>query len=82
MDEVRVFAGHALSQAEVSSLMANPTTDGLGLVMALTFDAGAGSLGKDYSCRGVGDAVSVTGVAVAGKSCGSVDSSALATCSR
>ena len=83
MDEVRVFAGHALTQAEVSSLMANPTTDALGLVLALTFDAGAGSLGKDYSCRGVGDAVNVTDVeAVAGKECGSVDSSALATCSR
>ena len=81
MDEVRVFAGHALSQAEVSSLMANPTTDGLGLVLALTFDGG--DLGKDYSCRGVGDAVDVTDVAaVAGKECGSKDSSALATCSR
>ena len=81
MDEVRVFAGHALSQAEVSSLMANPTTDALGLVLALTFDAG--ELNKDYSCRGVGDAVSVTDVAaVGGKSCGSMDSSGLATCSR
>ena len=58
--------------------MANPTTDAPGLVLALTFDAGAGDLGKDYSCRGVGDAVSVTDVAaVAGKECGSMDSSAM-----
>ena len=63
--------------------MANPTTDAPGLVLALTFDAGAGDLGKDYSCRGVGDAVSVTDVAaVAGKECGSMDSSAMVTCSR
>ena len=81
MDEVRVFERRALTQVEVSSLMTNPTTDALGLVLALTFDTG--DLGKDSSCGGVGDAVSVTGLAsVAGKECGSVDSSALIMCSR
>ena len=49
MDEVRVFVHHALTQAELPSLMADPTTDAPGLVLALTFDAGAGDLGKDYS---------------------------------
>jgi hypothetical protein len=82
LDELRVFGDHALSQPEVSSLMTNPTTDDLGLVLSMTFDGSGGDLGKDSSCRGVGDATSVTAVSVTGKECGSVDSSALISCNR
>ena len=82
MDEVRVFQRRALTQADLSSLMVSPaTTDALGLVVALTFD-NPSHLGKDSSCRGVGDATNVTAVAAPGKECGSVDSSAVDTCSR
>jgi hypothetical protein len=39
-------------------------------------------LGKDSSCRGVGDATSLTGVvSVTGKECGAEDNSGAATCS-
>ena len=77
-----MYADRALTQAEVSLLMTNPTTDDLGLVLSMTFDGSGGDLGKDSSCRGVGDATSVTAVSVRGKDCGSVDSSALMSCNR
>jgi hypothetical protein len=82
MDEVRVYAGRALTQAEVASRMANPITDDSSLVFSMTLDGSGGDLGKDSSCRGVGDATSVTAVSVTGKECGTVDSSAVVSCNR
>ena len=82
LDELRVYADRALTEAEVASMMTNPITDDPGLVLSMTFDGSGGDLGKDSSCRGVGDATSVTAVSVTGKDCGSVDSSALLSCNR
>ena len=83
MDELRVYAERALTEAEVSLRMTNPVTDDLGLVLSMTFDGSSSAdLGKDSSCRGVGDATSVTGVvSVTGKECGAEDNSGAATCS-
>ena len=81
MDELRVYADRVLTEAEVASMMTNPITDDLGLVLSMTFDV-SGNLGKDSSCRGIGDATSVTGVvSVTGKECGAEDNSGDATCS-
>jgi hypothetical protein len=82
LDELRVYSGRALTEAEVASMMTNPITVDPGLVLSMTFDGSGGDLGKDSSCRGVGNATSVTAVSVAGKECGSVDSSALISCNR
>ena len=82
MDELRVYAERALTQAEVALRMTNPVTDDLGLVLSMTFDGSSANLGKDSSCRGIGDATSVTGVvSVTGKECGAEDNSGAATCS-
>ena len=81
MDELRMYGGRALTQLQVASQMANPSTDEWGLLVSLSFDVGS-DLGKDSSCRGVGDATTVTAVATTGRECGSVDSSGLDTCSR
>ena len=81
MDELRMYGGRALTQVQVASQMANPSTDEWGLLVSLSFDVGS-DLGKDSSCRGVGDATTVTAVATTGRECGSVDSSGLDTCSR
>jgi hypothetical protein len=81
MDELRVYADRALIQSEVSSMMTNPVTDDPGLVLSMTFDGSGANLGKDSSCRGVRNAISVTGVvSVAGKECGAEDSSSLLVC--
>ena len=80
MDELRVYVARALTQVDVASMMTNPITDDRGLVLAMTFDFSA-DLGKDSSCRGIGDATSVTGVVlVTGKECGAEDNSGAATC--
>ena len=72
LDELRVYADRALTEAEVSLRMTNPITDDPGLVLSMTFDG----------CRGIGDATSVTGVvSVTGKECGAEDNSGAATCS-
>ena len=81
MDELRVYADRALSPSDVASMMTNPLTNDAGLVLAMTFDA-SGNLGKDFSCGGVGNATSVTGVvSVTGKECGAEDNSGATTCS-
>ena len=81
MDGLLVYGDRALTQAEVSLRMGNPITDDLGLVLSMTFDGSSADLGKDSSCRGVGDATSVTGVvSVTGKECGAEDNSGTATC--
>ena len=81
MDELRVYAERALTQAEVASMMTNPLTNDVGLVLSMTFDGSSSDLGKDFSCGGVGDATSVTGVvSVTGKECGAEDNSGAATC--
>ena len=82
MDELRVYADRALTEAEVSLRMTNPVTDDFGLVLSMTFDGSSANLGKDSSCRGIGDATNVTGVvSVTGKVCGAEDNSGAATCS-
>ena len=82
LDELRVYADRALSPSDVSLRMTNPITDDPGLVLSMTFDGSSANLGKDSSCRGVGDATSVTGVvSVTGKECGAEDNSGAATCS-
>ena len=81
MDELCVYAERALTEAEVSLRMANPVTDDPRLVLSMTFDGSSANLGKDSSCRGIGDATSVTGVvSVTGKECGAEDNSGAATC--
>ena len=81
MDGLFVYGDRALTQSEVSLRMGNQITDDFGLVLSMTFD-GSSDLGKDSSCRGIGDATSVTGVvSVTGKECGAEDNSGAATCS-
>ena len=82
LDELRVYADRALTEAEVASMMTNPLTNDVGLVLSMTFDGSGGGLGKDSSCRGVGDATSVTAVPIMGKECGIEDSSSVISCSR
>ena len=75
LDEFRVYAGRALTAADISSSYNTQVTVDSFLVLSLTFDD-TSDLKLDSSCGGSSDATSSTATSTTGKLCGAASATA------